>query len=226
MEYRHTQTGVFLTRLNRFVALAEANGETVACHVKNTGRCKELLVPGAKVVLQSSFAQGRKTPYTLLAVYKGGRIVNIDSQIPNRVFAEWVEKGNLFPSETKLRPEWKYGDSRFDFLADGGGRKALIEVKGVTLEENGVALFPDAPTERGVKHLHSLANAVAEGFDAYAVFVVQMKGVTIFAPNEKMHPAFAEALRKAHAAGVNILALDCVVTENSIIAGDLLPVQL
>ncbi|HHX72794.1 MAG TPA: DNA/RNA nuclease SfsA [Clostridiales bacterium] len=226
MHYPNTQTGFFLSRPNRFVALVDLNGETVVCHVKNTGRCKELLIPGAKVVIQPSQSKGRKTPFTLLAVYKGDRLVNIDSQIPNHVFAKWVSLGNLFPSHAVVRPEWRHGDSRFDFLVTWDDKKALVEVKGVTLEEEGVALFPDAPTERGVRHLTGLAAAVADGFDAYAVFIIQMKGVQYFAPNEKMHPAFANALKDAQNKGVTVLALDCDVTEDSITARSFVPVCL
>ena len=216
MIYENISRGVFVDRPNRFIANIELDGRLVACHVKNTGRCKELLIPGARVIVQRSDAPGRKTPCDLTAVWKGERLINMDAQAPNRVFGEWLVSGGLGFVPAPIRPEYTHVDSRFDFYFEAGPRKALVEVKGVTLEQEGVARFPDAPTERGVKHMRGLARAVAEGYDAYAVFIIQMRGVTRFEPNIATHPAFAEALRQARDAGVNILALDCDVRENSL----------
>jgi len=218
--------GIFLARPNRFIAYIEINGQMEVCHVKNTGRCRELLIPRAMVLVQEVDSPTRKTKYDLIAVYKGQRLINIDSSAPNKVFAEWLQKGGLFQDITLVKPERHFGSSRFDFYVEGDGRKAFVEVKGVTLEDNGVVRFPDAPTERGVKHLKELAACIEAGFEAYAVFIVQMKDVLYLEPNWTTHRAFGEALQKAAGQGVHVLALDCQVTENSITAGDPVEVRI
>lgn len=216
MRYERISEAVFFSRPNRFVAYVEREGKQEICHVKNTGRCRELLVPGARVYLQESDNPSRKTKYDLVAVRKGDRIVNMDSQIPNAAVREWLEAGNLFQKISLLRPEMRYGNSRFDLYLEADGKRIFMEVKGVTLEENGVAKFPDAPTERGVKHIRELINCVKDGYEAYVMFVIQMKGVYSMKPNDQMHPAFGEALREAASTGVKVLAYDCNVTEDSI----------
>jgi len=226
MIYENTSPGIFLSRPNRFIAHVQLGGETIVSHVKNTGRCKELLVPGARVILQKSGNPGRRTDYDLIAVWKGNRLINMDSQAPNKVFLEYLRSGRYIDGITLIKPETKYGGSRFDFYVEAGARKIFIEVKGVTLEEDGAALFPDAPTERGVKHLNELARCVQDGYEAHVVFVIQMGGVRSFAPNNKIHPAFGEALVAAGQAAVKIAALDCVVTENSLVVGSCVPIRL
>lgn len=220
MIYDHIKPGIFLERLNRFTAHIEIDGKLETCHVKNTGRCRELLTNGAAVIVQEIDAPHRKTAYDLIAVYKGERLVNVDSSAPNRVFAEWLPKGGLFKTTTLIKPEQKFGESRFDFYVEGDGSKAFVEVKGVTLEDGGVVRFPDAPTQRGIKHLKDLALCVQAGFKAYAVFIVQMKDVRYFEPNWSTHFEFGETLRQVAEQGVQVLALDCQVTENSITAQD------
>jgi len=192
----------------------------VITHVKNTGRCKELLLPGVKVVLQKSNNSERKTGYDLIAVWKNRRLINIDSQTPNKVFLEYLQAGRYIEEVTFVKSEVKYGNSRFDFYVEAGARKIFIEVKGVTLEEDGIVMFPDAPTERGVKHLNELSMCTKEGYEAHVVFVVQMSNVRYFTPNNKTHPAFGETLVAAQKAGVNISALDCVVTKNTLKIGN------
>ena len=213
-----------MERPNRFIAYAELNGKKETIHVKNTGRCAELLRPGAAIYVQESDNPERKTKWDLIAVEKetgsGKRLINMDSQIPNRVVQEWIEAGNLFPDVSLVRPETTYGNSRFDLYVEAGDRKIFIEVKGVTLEEDGVCRFPDAPSDRAVKHLEELIRAKKEGYEAYVFFVIQMKGVSYFTPNTDTHPAFAEALRRAKEAGVEILAYDCNVTPDSIVVSD------
>ncbi|NMA69118.1 MAG: DNA/RNA nuclease SfsA [Desulfitobacterium sp.] len=226
MFYTNIKEGRFISRPNRFIAHVEIEGQEEICHVKNTGRCKELLLPGAKVFLQESANPNRKTKFDLIGVYKGDLLVNIDSQVPNKVFREWLEKTNYIPHLTTIRPEYKYKNSRFDFYLEGDGKKILVEVKGVTLEEEGVALFPDAPTERGVRHIYELCEGREDGFEAYIVFIIQMKGIKYFIPNVKTHPAFGEALKYATARGVNVLALDCLVTEDSITADQFIEVRV
>ena len=226
MEYKNIKRGKFIARPNRFIAHIEIDGKTEVCHVKNTGRCKELLVPDAAVFVQDCRSENRKTNYDLISVYKGDRLINMDSQIPNKVFAEWIRMGNLFGENAIIKPETKYGNSRFDFYIEDGHRKAFVEVKGVTLEDNGIALFPDAPTERGVKHLEELCHCVEFGYEAYAVFIIQMDKIRYFAPNIAVHKAFGDALCTAQQKGVKILALDCVVTETSITAKNFVDVKL
>ena len=226
MKYKNIKQAKFLSRPNRFIANIEIDGKTEICHVKNTGRCKELLVPNADIFVQEIDSKKRKTKYDLISVYKGRRLVNIDSQAPNKVFYEWVKVGNLFKGITSVKPEYKYKNSRFDFYIETIKAKTLVEVKGVTLEENGAALFPDAPTERGLKHVIELSECIKEGFETYIIFIIQMKDVLYFTPNVKMHKAFAEALTRAEKQGVKIIALDSHVTEDSIIVGDFVEVRV
>jgi len=225
MKYSHTCEGLFLSRPNRFIAQIDLNGTKVTTHVKNTGRCKELLVSNAQVILQKSNNPKRKTRYDLIAVWKNGRLINIDSQAPNQVFLEHLQSGQHLSDITLIKPETKHGDSRFDFYVEAGERRIFIEVKGVTLEENGVVMFPDAPTQRGIKHLHELIKCVREGYEALVVFVIQMNNVHYFTPNNKTHPAFGDALITAKKAGVTIIALDCTVTKNSLIINQSLPIR-
>lgn len=216
MRYERIEKAVFLERPNRFIAYVEREGEKETVHVKNTGRCAELLVPGAQVYIQRSVNPERKTKWDLIGVEKGERMINMDSQIPNRVVEEWIRDGNLVEGATLIRPETTFGSSRFDLYVEAEGRRIFIEVKGVTLEEKGVCRFPDAPSERAVKHLEELERAEREGYETYVFFVIQMKGVKYFTPNTDTHPAFAKALRKAAKNGVRVLAYDCVVTGDSI----------
>lgn len=216
MHYDRMVAARFLRRPNRFIAVVELEGQEVVCHVKNTGRCRELLVPGATVYIQKAASQGRKTAYDLIAVRKGDRVINMDAAAPNQVFGEWARAGHFLPNPTLVKAEAKRGASRLDFYIETADRKAWVEVKGVTLEEGGHVRFPDAPTQRGVKHLGELEACVQDGCEAYAVFVIQMEGVLDFAPNWQTHPAFGHALRKAAAAGVQVLALDCAVTPDSL----------
>ena len=225
MIYNNILTGRFIDRPNRFIAHIEIDGTVEVCHVKNTGRCRELLTEGATVYVQRSENPQRLTKFDLIAVEKGERLINMDSQIPNRVFAEWAETSGYFGKAT-LRPETTYKNSRFDFYIEAGERKIFVEVKGVTLEEDGVVRFPDAPTERGVKHLKELAAARAEGYEAYVFFVIQMEDCRYFTPNRDTHPIFADELRLAQAAGVEVVALNCKVTPDSITAKEFVPVHL
>lgn len=238
MTYEHIVAGTFVSRPNRFIAHVETGNRTVVCHVKNTGRCRELLIPGVTVILEfhpDAVLSGRKTEYDLIGVYKNGLLINMDSQAPNKAAWEWLvslgggqytEKnhyplGSYVPFD--IRREATHGDSRFDLafsLRDRDTKAvspAFMEVKGVTLEENGVAMFPDAPTERGIKHLKGLIRAHEEGYEAYVLFVIQMKGIRGFTPNDMTHPAFGDALRQAREAGVHVLAYDCLVTPDTMI---------
>nr|WP_317282508.1 A/G-specific adenine glycosylase [uncultured Sellimonas sp.] len=230
MKYEGVKKGLFESRPNRFIAYVRGitgeNGAAEKVHVKNTGRCAELLIPGAEVYVQHSESPGRKTKWDLIAVKKDGQIINMDSQIPNKIVKEWLEAGNLFPNATMIKPEYSFGNSRIDLYVEEGKRKILLEVKGVTLKDGKTAKFPDAPSERAVKHLKELIKAKEEGYEAYVLFVVQMKGVESFTPNVDMHPEFAEALWKAKEKGVNLLACDCVVTEDSIRMDQEIPVVL
>ena len=216
----------FLSRPNRIVAQVELDGVETTVHVKNTGRCRELLVPGARVWLVKSDNPSRKTAYDLVAVEKGDRLINMDSQAPNAVFGEWAQAGCFVPGLTLLKPEYKHGDSRFDFYWEAGDRKGFVEVKGVTLEQNGAVYFPDAPTQRGIKHLHGLTTCLDEGYEAAVCFVIQMEQADFISPNDETHPAFGEALRQAHAAGVRVLALSCSVTPDSLSISAPVPVRL
>lgn len=226
MRYKETEKAVFLKRPNRFVAEVEIQGKRETVHVKNTGRCKELLIPGAEVILEKSGNPNRKTKYDLICVNKQGRLVNMDSQIPNKAAEEWIKKGGLFPEEVTIRPEKKYGNSRFDLYVESPVRRAFVEVKGVTLEEDNIVRFPDAPTVRGIKHVEELIHCMEEGYEAYLLLVIQMKGVKKFMPNWDTQPEFGQALIKAEKAGVKILARDCLVTEDTIEIQEEVPVDL
>ena len=226
MKYERIVKGKFLERPNRFIAYVDIDGQKETVHVKNTGRCKELLRPGAVVYLQEFDSSARKTKWDLIAVEKNGRIINMDSQIPNKVVKEWLESGGLFQNVTKIQPEYTYGDSRVDLYVEADGKKVLIEVKGVTLEEEGRVRFPDAPSERAVKHVEELKCAVGEGYEAYIFFVIQMKDVRYFTPNMDTHPAFGEALREAALAGVHVIAYDCRVDCDHITLADEVKVVL
>lgn len=221
MNYGNMVKGLFLERPNRFLAVVEIGGRREICHVKNTGRLKELLLPGETVVYleDHGIRKERKTRYSLTAVIKDKKIVNIDSQAPNKVVGEWIRKGGLLTGLTFLKAEQRYESSRFDFYALAGGKRVFIEVKGVTLEENGTALFPDAPTIRGVKHIRELCRAVEEGFEAYILFIIQMSGVSAFEPNERAQAEFKAALCLARDAGVHVMARECRVWEGGLEMG-------
>lgn len=227
MQYQNVKKAVFLRRPNRFIAQVMLEGAEETVHVKNTGRCRELLVPGATVYLEDCGRPERKTRYDLIAVEKGDRLINMDAQAPNQVFAQWAQAGHFVPHLTLLRPETVYGSSRFDFYWESeDSRRGFVEVKGVTLEEEGVVRFPDAPTIRGVKHLEELVSARQAGYEAAVCFVIQMSHVDYFTPNDRTHPAFGDALRRAAQAGVDILALDCRVTPDSLKIGGPVPIRL
>ncbi len=264
MVYDEVVKGIFLKRPNRFIAEVLIDGEKHIVHVKNTGRCKELLIEGATVYLFKANDKNRKTEYDLIAVEKNifhkktidlyseknstkkilnnysekdslsekdgteksSVLVNIDSQIVNYVAEEWLKKGLLFSKEAVIRREYTYGSSRFDFYITDGERKVFLEVKGVTLENNGIASFPDAPTLRGIKHINELCNSLDEGYEAYILFVIQMKGIYLFKPNKDIHKDFANALSYAKKQGVNILCIDCLVTPDSITADKYIPIEL
>lgn len=214
MKYGKIVEGKFIERLNRFVAVCSIDGQEVHCHVKNTGRCKEILVEGVQCFLEESENPGRKYKYSLVTLKKGEKLINIDSQAPNKAAMEFLSQGRLYSDIENLRAEKTYGNSRFDFYFEHGGRKAYLEVKGVTLERDGAVFFPDAPTERGTKHLNELCECIKDGYEAYVLFVVQMKGVSHFSPNSVTDPDFSAALKRASDCGVKILCYDCVVTEN------------
>ncbi|MCD7928566.1 MAG: DNA/RNA nuclease SfsA [Clostridiales bacterium] len=226
MRYKSVKKATFLSRPNRFIAQVLLDGEETTVHVKNTGRCRELLTPKATVYLAAAENPNRKTKYDLIAVEKGALLINMDAQAPNQVFREWAETGGFLPNLTKIRPEYRYKDSRFDFYMEQGDRRHLIEVKGVTLEENGVVRFPDAPTERGVKHLEGLTAALEEEFECWVCFVVQLSPARYLEPNDCTHPAFGEALRRASAAGVHVLAVSCRVGPDSLEISAPVPVHL
>lgn len=215
MHYENIVKGEFISRPNRFIANVLIDGEIHKCHVKNTGRCRELLVPGCEVWLEHSKIEKRKTEYSLITVNKSGKLINMDSQAPNKAVEEWLQSGGLLPDIKLLKREQKWGDSRFDFYFETENEKAYAEVKGVTLEENGVVMFPDAPTERGVKHVKELYKLKEKGFSAYLIFVIQMKDVKYFTPNIKTHKEFADALIEAEKAGVKIVAADCFVSPDT-----------
>lgn len=225
MHYPNMIPGNFLARPNRFIAHIEIDGQTEVCHVKNTGRCRELLQSGAEVWCQRSDNPNRKTKYDLITVRKGQRLINMDSQAPNIAAGEWLEAGGLGEIE-QLRPETVHGDSRYDFSFVKDGRICFLEVKGVTLEHDGVCAFPDAPTERGAKHLRGLTQAAKEGFGAYVLFVIQMEDVKYLHPNDGTDPEFGKALREAAANGVQVLAVDCRVTEDTMVIGKGIEVRL
>jgi len=226
MKYNNICKAKFIKRLNRFVAEVELDGERILCHVKNTGRCKELLREGVTVYLEKSENPGRKYPFSLITVEKGERLVNMDSQAPNKAVYEWLKDGTVFRNITHIKPESTYGKSRFDFYFEYEGKKAYMEVKGVTLENNGIVSFPDAPTERGTKHINELCECVKEGYEAYIMFVVQMKDVLYFTANAENDPDFAEALMKSESKGVKILCYDCKITENGMNIKDKVVIKL
>lgn len=226
MEYHGVASGTFLARPNRFIAQIRLGDTVETVHVKNTGRCRELLVPGARVYLEPGRTPNRKTKYDLIAVEKGDRLINMDAQAPNPVFEEWVRDGGFLPGVTAIRRECPYGGSRLDFCLETEQGLHFVEVKGVTLEEHGKTRFPDAPTERGVKHIRELQRAVEEGHRASLVFVVQMDRVESVSPNDGTHPAFGDALRQAAAAGVGVHAFACAVTPERIRVSHPVPVLL
>lgn len=226
MKYGKITKGKFISRPNRFIAFVEIDGKEEMCHVKNTGRCKELLVPGATVYVDMPGNPFRKTKYDLVAVRKGETLINMDSQAPNKVFYEWAKVSGFFGRDLIIKPEFTYGKSRFDFYIESDERRIFVEVKGVTLEEDGVAMFPDAPTERGIKHLLELSAAIDKDYEAYIFFIIQMKGCHVFMPNEDRHPEFAEALRYARDRGVKIFALDSIATEDSLVADEFVEVRV
>ena len=225
MIYENMQPGIFRERPNRFIAHVELDGKLETVHVKNTGRCRELLVPGAKVWCQRSENPARKTKFDLICVEKGPYLINMDSQAPNKAVQEWLLGGGMGQIRD-LRPETVRGDSRFDFAFQKDGKQCYLEVKGVTLEDGGICAFPDAPTERGAKHLRGLQRAVAEGCACYALFVIQMRPVLYLHPNDATDPVFGKALREAAAGGVHVLAVDCQVTPNSMTVGQTVEVRL
>lgn len=225
MKYGYVADAVFLQRPNRFIAQVLLHGQEETVHVKNTGRCKELLVPGAKVYLEKGKNPARKTAWDLIAVEKGERLINMDSQLPNRVAEEWLAQGG-FGHFSQLFREQTWGASRLDFCLKDSHRIKYVEVKGVTLEEGGRVYFPDAPTARGVKHLEELTRIRQEGMEAAVLFVVQMDGVTAFSPNDATDPAFGDALRRAKDAGVEIAAIDCLVRPEEVTPGQRVPVVL
>lgn len=226
MRYDNIHKGTFLSRPNRFIANVEINGKAEVCHVKNTGRCKELLVEGCTVWLEHSDSESRKTAFDLVAVEKGDRLINMDSQAPNKAVGEWLREKMPFGEGFSVYPEKKYGNSRFDFYLESQDRKIFMEVKGCTLEKDSVVLFPDAPTLRGVKHIEELSHCLDKGYEAYIMILVQMSNVKYFTPNYDTHSEFGEALEKASRKGVKILCYDCNVTPDSMTVGKPVKVKL
>lgn len=226
MRYDNIHKGKFLSRPNRFIANVEIDGKAEVCHVKNTGRCKELLVEGCTVWLEHSDSESRKTAFDLVAVEKGDRLINMDSQAPNKAVGEWLREKMPFGEGFSVYPEKKYGNSRFDFYLESQDRKIFMEVKGCTLEKDGVVLFPDAPTIRGVKHIEELSHCLDEGYESYIMILVQMSDVKYFTPNYDTHPELGEALEKAAQKGVKILCYDCNVTHDSMTVGKPVKVKL
>lgn len=225
MRYSAVKQGRFLSRPNRFIAHVEMDGKTEICHVKNTGRCRELLAPGAKVWCAKVENPNRKTAYDLIAVEKEPYLVNMDSQAPNQAVGEWLQNGGLGKAEVVL-PEQRFHDSRFDFYLERDGKPMFLEVKGVTLEENGVCRFPDAPTQRGARHLRELILAKEQGYDAAVLFVIQMTPVRYLTSNDETDPEFGKALREAAKNGVSVLAVDCQVTPDTMTIGNPVAVHL
>lgn len=231
MRYDNITKATFISRPNRFIAIVEISGKKETVHVKNTGRCKEILSEGCTVYLCRSQNPLRKTKYDLVAAEKARNnqpslLINLDSQIPNDAAEEFFKKGNIFSPDAIIKREAKYGNSRFDFFIEDNGKKAFLEVKGVTQEIDSIALFPDAPTERGIKHINELINCIKDGYDAYIFFIIQMKEIKCFCPNDTTHKAFGDALRKAQKEGVKILAYDCIVTPDSITVDKEIPIKL
>ena len=225
MTYENMTLGIFLSRPNRFIAHIELDGAVEICHVKNTGRCRELLIPGCTVWCQRSDNPSRKTKFDLIAVQKGDRLINMDSQAPNKAAGEWLASGGL-GEISDLRAEVKHGDSRYDFSFVKDGKRCFLEVKGCTLENDGVCAFPDAPTERGAKHIRGLTAAAGEGFGAYILFVIQMPDVKYIRPHDETDPEFGHALREAAQKGVTVLAMDCAVTPETMDIRLPVPVKL
>lgn len=225
MKYKEVRKAKFVARPNRFIAQVELDGEELKVHVKNTGRCAELLIPGCTVYLEKGQNPARKTPYDLIAVEKGQTLINMDSAAPNAAAGEWLKEGGIGALD-ELRAEYKLGDSRFDFYARKGEEQILVEVKGCTLEEAGLAMFPDAPTQRGLKHVNELAEYAQKGWKCFVLIVIQMKGVHTFRPNWQTQPEFGEALRKAQQAGVTLLAMDCVVEKDGMKIDKSVPIDL
>ncbi len=223
MHYGDVVGATFVARPNRFIALVQIGDRLEKVHVKNTGRCREILIPGTRVILVASDNPERKTRYDLIAAYKGDKLINIDTMAPNKVFQEFIPVSGLFGDSPEVHPERFYGDSRFDFHISTDEGEAFVEVKGVTLESDGVCRFPDAPTERGVKHIFGLMDAVENGYDAYIVFIVQMEGTEYVTPNYETHEQFGEALKEAVSRGVKVLVFDCRVTEDSLTVDRRLP---
>ncbi len=223
MNYNNITKGIFISRENRFVAHVLLDGRREVCHVKNTGRLREILTEGATVYLEKSDKPERKTAYDLVAAEKDGGIINIDSQAPNIAAGEYLRK--IFP-DCRIKPECKYGSSRFDFYIEGDGRRIFAEVKGVTLFRDGRALFPDAPTHRGVKHVTELARCIGEGYEAFVLFVIQSGRNVVFSPNDETHPQFGEALREAQTQGVRIIAVNCDVTADSMTVRGEIPTEI
>jgi len=226
MRYPNVTEAIFLERPNRFIAYVRVHGKTEIVHVKNTGRCKELLIPGVRILITYCDSPDRKTKYDLIAVYKGDLLINIDSQAPNPVVEEWLNTEIYFQDISYVKREKAYGKSRFDLYVEYQDKKAFIEVKGVTLERDGIARFPDAPTQRGIKHLEELSWCIKEGYEAYMIFVLQMKGMRKFEPNWGIHALFGETLQKAVQDGVHILAYDCSVTPDTIVLDVPIPIDL
>lgn len=226
MTYNNIKKAVFLSRKNRFTAEIQIDGKTHICHVKNTGRLRELLIPGVPCFVEESDNPERKTRYSLIAVSHKDEIINIDSQAPNKVFYEWAKDGGFIDKITLIKPEKTFKDSRFDCYIETQDETIFVEVKGVTLKKNGVALFPDAPTERGVKHLYGLCDCIDHGYKAYIVFVAQMKGIHTFSPNIETHKEFAEALLFCKQKGVEIICVDCNVTYDSLRIDKMIEVKL
>lgn len=227
MKYDKITKGIFISRPNRFIANVEIDGINEVCHVKNTGRCKELLIPGLTTVyVQKSDNPNRKTKYSLIGVLKDGKKINMDSQVTNKVVYEWILEGGLFENLKFIKPEKKYKNSRFDFYIETESEKAFIEVKSVTLENGGIAKFPDAPTDRGMKHIRELCECIDDGYKAYIIFVVQMKDVLYFTPNDDTHKEFGDILRMAYKKGVEVIAVNCYVDEDSINICDYVEVRL
>ena len=223
MRYARTREAEFVSRENRFVATVLMDGEEVRVHVKNTGRCGEILLPGTRVVLSESDNPGRRYRYDLVAAWKGDLLINIDSQSPNRAFGEFVMSSGIFGPDPTVHPEHTHGDSRFDFYIESGERRIFVEVKGVTREFDGICMFPDAPTERGLKHIRGLERCVSEGYEAYIALVVQMKGMREFVPDYEIHREFGDEMERAESMGVGVLVYDCVVTEDSMTVDSPLP---
>jgi len=228
MLYKTVREGTFICRPNRFTAHVLIDGSPETVHVKNTGRCREILQEGARVLLEEASNPERKTRYSLISAWKGDVLINIDSQAPNEAVFRALKECRLpsFGDLPVIRRERFFGASRFDLYFEAPGRKGFIEVKGVTLERDGTALFPDAPTVRGTRHVYEMARAVEEGYEGYILFLIQMKGVTCFTPNRVMDPAFSDSLTEARSRGVRILAFDCAVTENNLVPDREIPVIL